>query len=159
MNRGEWFGRWPRDGQASPVRGPGGRLRSLEEVERSSRYPARFFESYGFASVEVAPGKSGTVAISLERDFPFRLDRIQLIAPTWPGRVRISTASGTVITRQPVPFSAVCGSQGGKSGIAYRHRLQPEDVIILEFFNDSTTTAHTFSGTLYGWKYTGSDRT
>ena len=162
-----WFPSWPTASRANVVRpvpaAPRPALKSVREFIDSGRLPPKFSEVRAWESEDLGPGKSAHVVLEFDDDYPYRLDGIQAKATgtddaaSWVA-LSMELPSGRKLTRSPVILSTLCGEQGGKAFVYFRHRFPRSGSLVLQVYNLHPSASLSVRGELVGCKLTGAPR-
>ena len=164
-----WFPQWPTGGGAreSVVRESApaavAPVRSVASFLESGQLPPKFLQVVGWDAGELLPGAAFDVVIRFEDDYPFRMDAIQARAggrddaSSWIG-LSIALPSGRRLTHGFVMLSTLCGEQGGKSWVYFRHRFPRSSTLLFTVRNFHPSATLTARGDVLGFKLTGANR-
>lgn len=162
-----WFPSWPTASRANVVRpvpaAPRPAVASVSAFLKSGELPPKFLQVTGWDAGEIAPGASSDLVIRFDDDFPFRLDGIQAIASGTAEAgafvtISVELPSGRKLTRSPLVLATLCGEQGGKSFVYFRHRFPRSGSLVLTLSNLHPSAALSVRGELVGYKLTGAPR-
>ncbi len=164
-----WFPKWPTDGGArenvvrttsAPAPAP---VRSVAEFLESGQLPPKFVQVFGWDAGTLGPGEVHQEVIRFDDDLPYRMDAIQARAAgrddaaAWLG-LSVELPSGRRLTHGFVMLATLCGEQGGKSFVYFRHRFPRSSTLVLTLRNFHPSAALSVSGDVVGFKLTGASR-
>lgn len=168
MNAGNpWFPQWPTDGaranvvrESAPV--AAAPVRSVASFLESGQLPPKFLQVVGWEA-ELLPGASSDIVIRFDDDYPFRMDAIQARASgradasSWIG-LSVSLPSGRRLTNGYVTLATLCGEQGGRSYVYFRHRFPRSSTLVFSVRNFHPSATLSVRGDVLGYKLTGAPR-
>ena len=167
MSGPTWFPSWPTASRANVVRpvqaAPRPAVASVSAFLASGRLPPKFLQVTAWETEAIQPGASSVQVIRFDDDLPFRLDGIQALASgvdeasAWVA-LSVELPSGRKLTRQPVILATLCGQQGGKSFVYFRHRFPRSGSLVLTVSNLHPSASLTVRGEVVGYKLTGAPR-
>ena len=147
--------------ESAPV--PAAPVRSVASFLQSGQLPPKFLQVIGWDAGELLPGASSDIVIRFDDDYPFRMDAIQARAvgrddaSSWIG-LSIALPSGRRLTHGLVMLSTLCGEQGGKSWVYFRHRFPRSSTLVFSVRNFHPSATLSARGDVLGFKLTGAPR-
>lgn len=167
MSGPTWFPSCPTASRANVVRpvpaAPRPAVASVSSFLKSGELPPKFLQVTAWETETLAPGASSVQVIRFDDDLPFRLDGIQasasgvLDAAAWV-TISVELPSGRKLTRSPLILATLCGQQGGKSFVYFRHRFPRSGSLVLTVSNLHPSASLSVRGEVVGYKLTGAPR-
>lgn len=167
MTSPTWFPSWPTASRANVVRpvpaAPRPAVASVAQFLESGRLPPKFFQVTPWDAETLAPGASSVQVIRFDDDLPLRLDGIQALAEgveeaaAWV-TISVELPSGRKLTRSPLVLATLCGQQGGKAFVYFRHRFPRAGSLVLTVSNLHPSASVSVRGEVVGYKLTGAPR-
>lgn len=147
--------------ESAPV--PAAPVRSVASFLQSGQLPPKFLQVIGWDAGELLPGASSDIVIRFDDDYSFRMDAIQARAvgrddaSSWIG-LSVSLPSGRRLTHGFIMLSTLCGEQGGKSFVYFRHRFPRSSTLVFSVRNFHPSATLSARGDVLGFKLTGAPR-